>query len=58
METVFQERQSFGRFYYRFPNGEAGTDVWALRQGAIAVTPLRAVVAEADGSELGAGFRV
>ena len=28
-------------------SGEAGTDVWALRQGAIAVTPLRAVVAEA-----------
>ena len=39
-------------------SGEAGTDVWALRQGAIAVTPLRAAVAEADGSELGDGFRV
>jgi len=25
---VFQERQMFGRFYYRFPNGEAGTDVY------------------------------
>lgn len=23
-----QERQKFGRFYYRFPNGEAGTDVF------------------------------
>ena len=28
METVFRERQEFGRFYYRFPNGEAGTDVF------------------------------
>uniref|UniRef100_A0A7S4B6K0 Uncharacterized protein n=1 Tax=Chrysotila carterae TaxID=13221 RepID=A0A7S4B6K0_CHRCT len=28
MEEVFQERQRFGRFYYRFPNGEAGTDVY------------------------------
>ena len=23
-----EERQKFGRFYYRFPNGEAGTDVF------------------------------
>lgn len=28
METVYKERQKFGRFYYRFPNGEAGTDVY------------------------------
>eukprot|EP00967_Tisochrysis_lutea_P088015 scaffold124639_cov31-Tisochrysis_lutea.AAC.3 len=28
MEKVFKERQKFGRFYYRFPNGEAGTDVY------------------------------
>ena len=28
MDTVFAERQKFGRFYYRFPNGEAGTDVF------------------------------
>ena len=28
MEEVFQERQQFGRFYYRFPDGEAGTDVY------------------------------
>jgi broad specificity phosphatase PhoE len=28
MEEVFRERQKFGRFYYRFPNGEAGTDVY------------------------------
>lgn len=29
MEKVYAERQKFGRFYYRFPNGEAGTDVYA-----------------------------
>lgn len=23
MEKVLKERQRFGRFYYRFPNGEA-----------------------------------
>ncbi|CAK9113878.1 Phosphoglycerate mutase-like protein AT74 (At-74) [Durusdinium trenchii] len=28
MELVYRERQKFGRFYYRFPNGEAGTDVF------------------------------
>lgn len=28
MEEVYKERQKFGRFYYRFPNGEAGTDVF------------------------------
>ncbi|KOO32006.1 phosphoglycerate bisphosphoglycerate mutase family protein, partial [Chrysochromulina tobinii] len=28
MDAVFAERQKFGRFYYRFPNGEAGTDVF------------------------------
>ena len=28
MNDVFVERQKFGRFYYRFPNGEAGTDVF------------------------------
>jgi len=28
MDRVFAERQKFGRFYYRFPNGEAGTDVF------------------------------
>ena len=28
MDEVFRERQKFGRFYYRFPNGEAGTDVF------------------------------
>lgn len=28
MDRVFKERQNFGRFYYRFPNGEAGTDVF------------------------------
>ena len=28
MDSVFKERQQFGRFYYRFPNGEAGTDVF------------------------------
>ena len=24
-----QERKAFGRFYYRFPNGEAGFDVYS-----------------------------
>ncbi len=28
MDAVMSERQKFGRFYYRFPNGEAGTDVY------------------------------
>lgn len=28
MEEVYAERKKFGRFYYRFPNGEAGTDVY------------------------------
>ena len=28
MDEVFKERQKFGRFYFRFPNGEAGTDVF------------------------------
>ena len=28
MGKIFAERQKFGRFYYRFPNGEAGTDVF------------------------------
>ena len=28
MKSVFAERQKFGRFYYRSPNGEAGTDVF------------------------------
>lgn len=28
MDSVMSERQQFGRFYYRFPNGEAGTDVF------------------------------
>ena len=28
MNAVLRERQEFGRFYYRFPNGEAGTDVF------------------------------
>lgn len=28
MAKVYEERQKFGRFYYRFPNGEAGTDVF------------------------------
>lgn len=28
MKTIYRERQQFGRFYYRFPNGEAGTDVY------------------------------
>ena len=28
MDEVFRERQKFGRFYYRFPDGEAGTDVF------------------------------
>lgn len=28
MQTVYKERQRFGRFYYRFPDGEAGTDVF------------------------------
>jgi broad specificity phosphatase PhoE len=28
MDEVMRERQEFGRFYYRFPNGEAGTDVF------------------------------
>jgi len=28
MDAVMQERQQFGRFYYRFANGEAGTDVY------------------------------
>ena len=26
---VFSERKAFGRFYYRFPNGEAGFDVYS-----------------------------
>lgn len=28
MEKVYEERQKFGRFFFRFPNGEAGTDVY------------------------------
>lgn len=28
MDSTLKERQKFGRFYYRFPNGEAGTDVF------------------------------
>ena len=28
MAQASKERQKFGRFYYRFPNGEAGTDVF------------------------------
>ena len=28
MQKIFRERQKFGRFYFRFPNGEAGTDVY------------------------------
>ena len=28
MSKVMRERQEFGRFYFRFPNGEAGTDVF------------------------------
>lgn len=28
MDAVFAERARFGRFFYRFPNGEAGTDVF------------------------------
>eukprot|EP00415_Alexandrium_ostenfeldii_P002822 UN2822 len=28
MEKVYKERLKFGRFYFRFPNGEAGSDVY------------------------------
>ena len=28
MDEILAERQRFGRFYFRFPNGEAGTDVF------------------------------
>lgn len=28
MDRTLLERQQFGRFYFRFPNGEAGTDVY------------------------------
>mmetsp|Transcript_173513 Transcript_173513/g.556505 ORF Transcript_173513/g.556505 Transcript_173513/m.556505 type:complete len:366 (-) Transcript_173513:72-1169(-) len=28
MEEIYKERKRFGRFYYRFPDGEAGTDVY------------------------------
>jgi broad specificity phosphatase PhoE len=28
MTRVYEDRQKFGRFYFRFPNGEAGTDVF------------------------------
>lgn len=28
MRDAYKERQKFGRYYYRFPNGEAGTDVY------------------------------
>ena len=28
MDAIFVERQAFGRFFFRFPNGEAGTDVF------------------------------
>jgi len=28
MQGINEERQRFGRFYYRFPDGEAGTDVF------------------------------
>jgi len=28
MKQVYKDRRKFGRFYYRFPNGEAGTDVY------------------------------
>jgi len=28
MDQQMKERQQFGRFYFRFPNGEAGTDVF------------------------------
>jgi len=33
MDAIFAERMSFGRFYYRFPNGEAGTDVFDRTAG-------------------------
>mmetsp|Transcript_28233 Transcript_28233/g.52599 ORF Transcript_28233/g.52599 Transcript_28233/m.52599 type:complete len:273 (+) Transcript_28233:126-944(+) len=28
MQTIFSDRSDFGRFYYRFPEGEAGLDVY------------------------------
>ena len=28
MDLTLEERQKFGRFYFRFPDGEAGTDVF------------------------------
>jgi broad specificity phosphatase PhoE len=28
MQRILAERQEYGRFFYRFPNGEAGTDVF------------------------------
>lgn len=34
MELVYRERQKFGRFYYRFPNGEARTETERVDGGA------------------------
>ena len=28
MRCAYAERMRYGRFYYRFPSGEAGTDVY------------------------------
>ena len=42
MKQVFTDRQKFGRFYYRFPNGEAGTDVYDRVSGLLSSLFLQA----------------
>lgn len=41
MRTAKQERGLFGRFFYRFPNGESGADVMSrgLRRPPLASSP-------------------
>ena len=33
MSMYLEERKSFGRFYYRYPNGESGADVYSRVEG-------------------------
>eukprot|EP00962_Isochrysis_galbana_P033880 scaffold11416_cov119-Isochrysis_galbana.AAC.1 len=47
MEKVLKERQRFGRFYYRFPNGEAGTDVYD-RMASFITYLFRTMTVESD----------
>jgi hypothetical protein len=48
MSRATSERQKFGRFYYRFPNGEAGTDVFDRMSDFIS-TLFQSMDAPADG---------